>query len=585
MVLMAFPKGALSHCSVGLLLIQFAASCSSSSPNGGNTNGGTGGDSSTTRDGGAAGSDTGVFVNDLSDNSGIANLHDCAIALNGACSSNFDRDKTQICNRWNTDHPTTVAQPHTVGTPTCDPGQTSPAAIDDALRRLNLYRWLAKLSAVTLNSAWSVDATACSVIQAYLGHFDHHPDPSSQCYTDNGGAAAGVSEIATGVPSPAVAIDGLIWDCDANNARVIGHRQGMLQPGLSQVGIGYSEFGFYQSGTCLKVWEPNTSLPRPSGLAGTVLYPPAGIAPFELVSWWTLNTPHGTSREADRLQWSAFLPANATVTGATVRMYHQGATRYEPITITAGPLEQGIGIGLYWLPSVDIDPGTYVVIIDGTSLGSFGYRVQLEPCGAVLTRTCDMLAQDCGVTGSACTQWTNSFCVPTRGIAVGQPCDSIVGDCVAGAICATSTNTIDQPLCTSTCDLSSSTGAKSCNTLCPGAYFKTVDSSGQVIGGTCVPGAGGSCNALTQDCSSGKACYGTTSPICQPAGSTALGKSCQLQADCVPGATCVARQGSTNYTCEPYCDTSASTTSNACASLCPGSAWDLGDVGLCLPSN
>lgn len=230
--------------------------------------------------------------------------------------------------------------------------------------------------------------------------------------------------------------------------------------------------------------------------------------------------------------------------------------------------------------------GGYVVIIDGTSLGSFGYRVQLEPCGAVLPRTCDMLAQDCGVTGSACTQWTNSFCVPTRGIAVGQPCDSIVGDCVAGAICATSTNTIDQPLCTGTCNLSSSTGAKSCNTLCPGAYFKTVDSSGQVIGGTCVPGAGGSCNALTQDCSNGKACYGTTSPICQPAGSTAIGSGCRIHGDCVPGATCVAKEGSTNYTCEPYCDVSASAaSSNACATLCPGNAWNLGDFGLCLPAN
>ena len=265
-------------------------------------------------------------------------------------------------------------------------------------------------------------------------------------------------------------------------------------------------------------------------------------------------------------------------------MYREGAASYEPIAMTAGPLEENVG--LYWLPNVDIDPGTYVVIIDGTSLGPLGYRVRLEPCGAVLPRACDILAQDCGVSGAACYQWTSSFFAPSRGIAVGQPCDSVVGDCVAGATCATATNAPNQPLCTRVCDLNSSTSANSCNTLCPNAYSTMRDpSSQQIIGGTCVPGAGGSCDALKQDCSAGKACYGSTSPICEPAGSTAIGMSCQMLADCVPGATCVAKQGLTNFTCEPYCDESApASSSNACAALCPGNFWDLSGIGLCLPS-
>ena len=280
MAIWASSKRPLTSFCASLLLIQLSVGCSSQNPTASNATGGTGG-----TDGGPAGSDAAVFVNDIVDDSGIANLRDCAVALNGACTSNFDRDKTQICSRWNSDHPSTVAQPHTVGTTTCDPGQTSPGALDDALRRLNLYRWLAKLNTVTLNSTWSTDATACSVIQAYLGHFNHYPDPASQCYTDNGGVTSSVSEIATGIASPADSIDTFIWDWGDNNARVVGHRQGLLHPGLSQVGIGYSEFAFYQSGACLKIREPGSSLTRPSGLAGTVLYPPAGVAPFELLSW------------------------------------------------------------------------------------------------------------------------------------------------------------------------------------------------------------------------------------------------------------------------------------------------------------
>ncbi len=81
MAIAAFPKSPLTHFCVSLLLIQLSVSCSSQNPAANNqnpaTSNGTGG-----TDGGQASSDAAIFVDDIADDSGIADVHGCAIALN-----------------------------------------------------------------------------------------------------------------------------------------------------------------------------------------------------------------------------------------------------------------------------------------------------------------------------------------------------------------------------------------------------------------------------------------------------------------------------------------------------------------------
>jgi uncharacterized protein YkwD len=213
--------------------------------------------------------------------------------------------KPEVCQAWATGHAATASgDGFTVSATTCDPGQLSRAALDDTLSRLNMHRWLAGLGPVTDNATESDRAQKCSVISAWnsVGPQAHYPPSTATCYTAEGAAGAGSSNIAWGCQSGPDAIDQ--WIVDNGNETTFGHRRWLLNPPLGPVGIGFYRGGNnYGTASCITVFNSGSAGPRPSVIA----FPPPGFAPMEIAQWpWTVqgNVPQsdldaGVTRVSD----------------------------------------------------------------------------------------------------------------------------------------------------------------------------------------------------------------------------------------------------------------------------------------------
>jgi len=184
------------------------------------------------------------------------------------------RTKQIVCTRWNKDFPKKTA-PNWTGTG-CTPGTISQGSIDDAVRRVNLYRWLVGgLGTVTEYKTYSQQAQACAVIQANgdPSSAGHHPKSTAKCYNSTGATASGRSNLSWGVPSPADAVTQFIAD---RNVASLGHRLWNLSPGLGRTGFGYAKgTGRYRQGSCQYVFD-RTGRGNPKFIA----YPPPGPVPM-----------------------------------------------------------------------------------------------------------------------------------------------------------------------------------------------------------------------------------------------------------------------------------------------------------------
>jgi hypothetical protein len=175
----------------------------------------------------------------------------------------------------------------TASTATCDRGVVSRQALDDALVRLNFYRWLAGLGPTVDDGRGNEVAQACALVSAWnpAGPQAHFPQSSATCYSADGAAGAGSSNIAWGARDAADAID--LWMIDFGNESTFGHRRWLLNPPLNPVGIGHYRGGNnYGSASCISVFGGSGSGPRPDVTA----FPPAGYSPTALTQWhWTIH--------------------------------------------------------------------------------------------------------------------------------------------------------------------------------------------------------------------------------------------------------------------------------------------------------
>jgi hypothetical protein len=199
------------------------------------------------------------------------------------------RSQAEVCSAWQAGHQTVASSPFTPGANTCDPGSLPPEAVVDALRRLNLFRWLVGLGPTTDDPTQDPNDQACADISANnpAGPQAHFPDPSSTCYSSAGAAGAGSSNIAWGCDSAADAMDQ--WMEDDGNETTLGHRRWLLNPPLGPVGLGFYSggSGTWGSASCLGVFGASNPGPNPSWYA----YPPPGYAPLETVSGiWSLHS-------------------------------------------------------------------------------------------------------------------------------------------------------------------------------------------------------------------------------------------------------------------------------------------------------
>lgn len=528
--------------------------------------------------GGGAGQGGGPLepLSSAEDPSRISELTDCALAQAGHCVVPITRTKAEVCERFATQWPKQAPTDYELPADICTPATLGPGANEDALRRLNFYRWLSDLAPSTLNAEWSTHAAGCSIIQAHLDDIDHYPPPEADCYTELGGDASAESLLDITANTPADAMDDLIWDWGQRNFHVLGHRWWLLHPTLSQIGIGFSYPSDGRRATCVRDTD-GTYTDRAPDLTGAVAYPSFGITPYELI-----NRSHHARPVDYPLEWSLTLGDDVDLSHATARVYRAGASRYEEVPATFGPAMDFPG---FWLDLNDepVPAGTYLVLMSDTGLGDFGYRAVIEPCGEDAPLECDVLAQDCGVKGYACYNPDAPYCAKSGALMPGEACQgNQQSECAAGSVCVEDYNARDAFACADYCDARDTTSPNFCGKACTGSYIYIEDhQSGEIAGGFCEPGTGASCDPIAQDCAMGQGCYSWQPSRCLAGGELTQGALCKFSNDCTPGLACI---GSTSdHYCSPYCDRSTTTGEKACATLCPGAFWEYDDFGVCMP--
>ena len=188
---------------------------------------------------------------------------------------------TGTCELWRTQYPTTATTVWTPGGDRCAPGTIEAAAIEDGVRRTNLYRRLCGLPPIVNNTEYSRKAQLCAVLEAAMGSLSHTPPTTAPCYTADGAEAAGSSNIAMGVSDPAGAVDLYLGDEGVSS---LGHRRWILFPSYAQGGFSYAS-----SYSCQWVFgwgaDPGVAF---------VAYPAAGDFPLQAIyGAWSLSSSRG----------------------------------------------------------------------------------------------------------------------------------------------------------------------------------------------------------------------------------------------------------------------------------------------------
>lgn len=232
------------------------------------------------------------------------------------------RSEAEMCQIWENGRQWTATTIWTPGANDCDLGTLSTNAMADGIANLNMYRLLCGLAPLTHDPDLDEDCQYCAVIQYQQGFLSHSPDPSAPCYTSQGAAAAGSSNLGIGHSSPAGAVDGFMED---NGTPSLGHRRWILHPNYGPAGLGYAG-----NATCLHVFSwSNTGDPE------FVAWPNPGYTPLQVTptiwSYSTSNSAYPTDQTVvtvTRISDQADLPVASYIPQGG--MYMPSAIAFEP---------------------------------------------------------------------------------------------------------------------------------------------------------------------------------------------------------------------------------------------------------------
>ncbi|MGF1467827.1 MAG: CAP domain-containing protein [Sandaracinaceae bacterium] len=282
-----------------------------------------------------------------------------------------DRTLAVVCDRWNAEHvQNATAQSSGTELTSCTPGMATPAALDDATRRLNLYRWLNGLLPVTHNNDPGRLAAQqdCAMIMARNSALSHFPPMSWACWTEGGDEAAGSSNLSLGRRTGAGSINGFMIDNGANNAPV-GHRRWFLHQRLDTVSFGIVAEEGAPGATCAHVFDVDGAPSRRPFTA----FPNPGYAPFAQLGGASTRW----SVQSDRIAADDFV----RVTDLTDQ--RERPVRPDPGN---GGFAAGGGIGggvtLVWLPDgwTPTPRHRYRVVIGDLLDPSLEYETELVDC-------------------------------------------------------------------------------------------------------------------------------------------------------------------------------------------------------------
>jgi hypothetical protein len=185
--------------------------------------------------------------------------------------SEWDHSVAGTCARWNADQLQRGEGTWTGSVARCDAGAISEFARANALRHVNLYRWLAELPPVTTSPERDALAQACALLQDANWReagLSHTPHDSFECYSDEAAEGAITSNISTG--PGVISVGAYLLEKGAEAA--MGHRRIILSNALGPIGLGSTGPG---GASCMQ------ALPGKSDAARAwVAWPPPGVFPL-----------------------------------------------------------------------------------------------------------------------------------------------------------------------------------------------------------------------------------------------------------------------------------------------------------------
>ncbi len=329
-----------------------AGTTSSGGAAGTNSSGGASG----TPTGGAAGTPTGGGAG--TPTGGSAGMSTGGGAGTGG-SVMGDRSTAEgTCARWNGDRANMSEGTWSGNVGSCTVGDISADGRANALKLINLYRWLADLPAVVTDPERDQQAQACSLMMEAEGSLSHEPGTDWACYSEIGAEGASSSNISGG---PGVSsIDSYMLD--PGNATTIGHRRWTLSNSLGPIGLGSTGPG---GSSCFQNLNG-------SGRAGKqwMAWPAPGIIPLQAF---------GTGRQTiDSTGWS-IQSDNINLAGAMVAVTAGGMNM--PVTVTQLGGGYGSRYALRFNPMgwTTAAGQTYAVSVTGIST-PISYEVQVVSC-------------------------------------------------------------------------------------------------------------------------------------------------------------------------------------------------------------
>lgn len=290
------------------------------------------------------------------------------LSQNGSCvaappGDPSTRTQDEVCTKWKEGHVVTTQNPLVSDGGECSAGSLKQGAINDTLARMNMFRWLAGLGPTTDDATMDAGAQLCANLESWwdfsMGGSPHSPPAGVKCYTSTGAEFAGMSNIAWGSGHPAQAIDQFMED--NGNETTLGHRRWIVNPPLSDVGIGYWEGGgSYGNAECLRVFGSGGNGPNPDWVA----VPNQGFVPIEVAQWtWSF---HGDMGGVPNAQVSVL-----------------GVDDNSPLDVKVMNLSQGYAKeAISWIPQGwQPQAGkTYRVTVTGLATGDVVYDVKPVAC-------------------------------------------------------------------------------------------------------------------------------------------------------------------------------------------------------------
>jgi hypothetical protein len=276
-------------------------------------------------------------------------------AVTAAAGVAYADRRSDVCQRWAADRADRSEGTWTGDANTCDPGDVTEPGRTNALKILNLYRFLAEMPEVTTDPVRNAKAQQCALMQSINGGLSHTPPTTWKCYTADGAEASSKSNISGG--KGVASMDTYMTD---RNVAQMGHRRWVLANSLGPVGLGSA------TGSCF--WNLNGT-----GKAAKpfVAWPPIGPVPADVFRVNSLDTA-GWTIQSDTINLET----------ATVTITDAGQDR--PVTVAVLPQNYGSRYAIKVTPSGWTSQAghAYAVSLQGTSM-PVAYTVEVVDCSTV----------------------------------------------------------------------------------------------------------------------------------------------------------------------------------------------------------